>query len=396
MKLDKSGKSLRMHNPNTSRAGLPIATDWRIFATNTIDPLLWHNRLGHISYKSLLETQKLVTGLEIATDGTGLPTCEACKLGNSRANVHKTSLSKRVHPGELIHIDHGEFSIPTVNRETGYLLIVDDADHYVEYHAQRRLTANETLDTFKKLEARLEARLSRRIHKLQCCRSDEGTAFGGVFKKYLESRGVKQEFSNRYDHQQNGLVERMHRTLQEKHRAQMEHMQVPIQLQSYSLQYAAYVTNRTYTSTELVTPYEKRTGTKPDVSLSHLRIFYSPAVVHVPKELQSKAATNHGIRWRYLGPSPDHRGNIFINVKTHRIFTSNSATIFEDWKENPTINMDDYFISFDDHENPYDDDYKETKETTTTTPPSHLPKIRVTFRQPVVSSSEGVLNSHRT
>ena len=321
-------------------------------------------------------------------------TCEACKLGNSKTNAHKTSQSKLIYPGELIHIDHGEFSVPTINRETGYLLIVDDADHFVEYHPQRRLTAEETLKTFKKLEARLETKMTRRIHKLQCCRSDEGTAFGGVFKEYLESRGVKQEFSNRYDHQQNGLVERMHRTLQEKHRAQMEYMQVPIQLQSYSLQYAAYVTNRTYTSTEPVTPYEKRTGVKPDVSL--LRIFYSPAVVHIPKELQSKAYTNHGVRCRYLGPSLDHRGNIFINVLTHQIFTSNSATIFEDWKTNPTLNIDDYVLSFDEPEDPYDNDYKLQRKATAATEPPHLPKIKFTFRQPVMSSSGEMLNDNGT
>jgi hypothetical protein len=80
---------------------------------------------------------------------------------------------------------------------------------------------------------------------------------------------------------------------------------VPLPLAGYSLEYAAYITNRTFTTTESTTPYEKRYGNPPD--FSNIKIFYCPAIVTIPKELQRKDLPAHGIRCRYLGPSPDHK-----------------------------------------------------------------------------------------
>jgi hypothetical protein len=369
-----------------------LATNWKVFALITdqnLNNLLWHRRMGHAAYSTLLKTKDLVTGLDIDSSIRNLPPCEHCQLANAKHRKRPTSSSKSPYPGMLLHMDHGEFSVPTIHGETAYLLYVDDADHYAEFAPQRRLTAKETLATFKKLEAREENLNSRKIHKLRRFRSDESGAFAGEFQDYVNSKGIIQEFSNRYDHQQNGFVERLHRTIQEKHRAQMEYNKVPMELQGYSLQYATYLTNRTYTTTEPMTPYEKRTGKKPD--LSHLRIFYSPAIVPIPRELQTKHRTIHGLRCRYLGPSPSHDGNIFINVENHHIFTAKDAIIFEDWETNPTLNIDDYLLYFDEPENPYDDDYTPSRQRKV----QFHPKIKIRFHDPRISSSGGVL-SHET
>ena len=365
-------------------------TNWKVFALITdqnLNNLLWHRRMGHAAYSTLLKTKDLVTGLDIDSSIRNLPPCEHCHFANAKHRKRPTSSSKSPYPGMLLHMDHGEFSVPTIHGETAYLLYVDDADHYAEFAPQRRLTAKETLATFKKLEAREENLNSRKIHKLRRFRSDEAGAFAGEFQDYVNSKGIIQEFSNRYDHQQNGFVERLHRTIQEKHRAQMTYMDVPIELQGYSLQHATYLTNRTFTSTEPSTPFEKRTGTKPD--LTHLRIFYSPAIVPIPRELQNKLRTTHGLRCRYLGPSPNHDGNIFINVATHHVFTAKDATIFEDWQTNPTLNIADYQITFSDHDDPYDDDYLPNDSP----PPRNnpYPRLNLRFQAPRQSSSGELL-----
>ena len=315
--------------------------------------LRWHRRLGHPSTPTLIKTQPIVTGMNLGKDRS-MPSCEPCDVANATRAKHKTSPSKETTPGTLLHADHGLFTVPTINGEKGYLLVGDDSDHWIDLELVSSFSAPTTLSAFKKIVARSQTQLGRKVTSLQRLRTDEHGAFEGVFQKYLEKNGIHHELTIRYEHEQAGWIERMNQTIGRKNRANMTFAKVPIELAGYSLSYAAYCTNRTFTTTENMTPYEKRNGVKPDVS--HLRIFYCPAIVTIPKELQRKDLPQHGVRCRYLGPSANHRGDVFIEVATHRIITSNAARFHEDWFENPTFPHRDYAITFDepfDHDSEY-------------------------------------------
>ena len=185
----------------------------------------------------------------------------------------------------------------------------------------------------------------KKIGAVQSIRTDEHGAFQAEFQTHLDDRGIKHEKTVRYEHEAAGFIERMNRTIGERARAQMVEGDVPMPLEGYSFLHSAAITNRVFTTTEGTTPFEKRYKTQPD--MSHFRIFFSPAVITLPPELQRKSSPEHGIRCRYLGRSPDHKADIFIEVATHRIITASAATFFEDWKTNRTIDMSKYILNFD-------------------------------------------------
>jgi hypothetical protein len=316
--------------------------------------LLWHRRLGHIGKSTLLKTVPLVSNLDLKGE-IAMDPCDVCVVANAKRAHHPSSASKSSHSGELIHMDHGILTVPTINGETSFLLMVDDSNHWTELCLSKSLTADEALSHFKKLEAVMLTEQEKSIGAIKSIRSDEHGAFQGSFQTYMDSRGIKHQLTVRYEHEQAGCVERMMQTIGSRHRSQMVDGSVPLELAGYSLSYSAYITNRIYTTTEDKTPFEKRFGTKPD--MKSLRIFYCPAVVTIPKELQRKDQPFHGIRCRYLGPCTDHAADYFIEVDSHRIITSNAATFFEDWKSNTTINMKDFEIEFNEPERVHDPDF---------------------------------------
>lgn len=108
------------------------------------------------------------------------------------------------------------------------------------------------------------------------------------FESYLRSRGICHEVTVAYSPQQNGVAERMNRTLMESARAMLSHAGLPNSYWAEALATAAYLRNRTPTTAikEAATPYEKWYGRKP--SVDHLRVFGCVAYAHIPDEERRK------------------------------------------------------------------------------------------------------------
>ena len=79
--------------------------------------------------------------------------------------------------------------------------------------------------------------------------------------------------------QQNGVAERMNRTLMESARSMLTHEGLPDRYWAEAVATAAYVRNRTPTTT-VKTPYEMWYGKRPNIQ--HLRLFGCIAYAHVP------------------------------------------------------------------------------------------------------------------
>jgi hypothetical protein len=126
--------------------------------------LLWHKRL-HIGDSTLLKTSKIADGIDLGNEKTMPAKCEPCVVANAKRANHPTSNSKETLPGTLLHADHGIYATPTIHGETGYLLIGDDANHYIELICQKQLTAEETLSAYKKVAARIENENSTKTYQ---------------------------------------------------------------------------------------------------------------------------------------------------------------------------------------------------------------------------------------
>jgi transposase InsO family protein len=123
---------------------------------------------------------------------------------------------------------------------------------------------------------------------IKCLRFDGGGEyFSNEFSEYLKEHGIQRKYSCSYSPQQNGVAERKNRHIAEIAHAMLNEKNFPNYFWAEAVATAIYIMNRTPTTTlHGMTPEEKFTGKKPDVS--HLRVFGCIAYVHVPDEKRSK------------------------------------------------------------------------------------------------------------
>ena len=128
--------------------------------------------------------------------------------------------------------------------------------------------------------------------KIKCIRTYHGTEYvNRRFSGGCRKSGITHQTTVPYSPQQNGLAERMNRTLTERARAMLSHMQVQVQVDiiwwAEAMNTAFYVTNRVpCASHPTTTPFEFIFGKKPD--LSEMCVLGSKGYAHVDKSNRSK------------------------------------------------------------------------------------------------------------
>ena len=115
-------------------------------------------------------------------------------------------------------------------------------------------------------------------------RSDNGGEYvSKEFDEYLKREGVKHELTVPKNPEQNGVSERMNRTLVESVRPILADSKLPKKFWGEALSTATNVHNRSPTKAlKNGTPYEAWTGEKPNVS--HFRVFECAAYAHIPSD----------------------------------------------------------------------------------------------------------------
>ena len=98
-------------------------------------------------------------------------------------------------------------------------------DHSKKIFAYVLKNKYQVLDAFKEFHAKVERETSK---KLKCIRSDNGE-YRGPFEKYYRMYGIHHEKTVPKTPQQNGLAERMNRTLAERVTAMLSHAKLPNQ-----------------------------------------------------------------------------------------------------------------------------------------------------------------------
>jgi len=84
---------------------------------------------------------------------------------------------------------------------------------------------DEAFEKFKSFKALEE---NESDHKIKCLRSDRGGEFtSNEFFDFCEEHGIRREFSTARTPQQNGVVERMNRTVQQMARAMLDESRTP-------------------------------------------------------------------------------------------------------------------------------------------------------------------------
>ncbi|CAH2103269.1 unnamed protein product [Euphydryas editha] len=298
-----------------------------LMAAVAADARLWHRRLGHINSYDLQEMSNgAVTGVTInnKADITKSNCIVCCEGKFSRLPF----LHKGTRRNELLELVHSDVSGPMETRSIGqsryFLTFVDDASRmcFVYFLKEK----NQVLKYFKEFQVMVENQTGAKIKTL---RTDNGGEYtSSEMETYLKSIGLVHQKTNSHTPEQNGLCERLNRTIVERARCLLFDAKLDKSLWAEAVNTAVYLRNRSPASgLSQMTPYERWTGKKPD--LEHVRIFGSPAMVYVPK-INRKKWDKKAVRYILVGYAENIKGYRLYNQVTKKVITSRDVIVMEE------------------------------------------------------------------
>ena len=366
-------KAVKMRNLyNLIGRGVESETDDNSVGTALIvnNPhALWHYRYAHLSDSNLERLSSgLVSGINLKHGVSRVNTCEPCALGKgTKAPQRKTSLSSASSPLELIHTD---LCGPITPRSIGgcsYILTFTDEYSrmsWVAFLKRKTEVVDKIIEWVKFVENQLEMKVKR-------IRSDCGAEYvNDTFRRFYKANGIKHERSVPYNPAQNGVAERLNRTLLDKARSMLQHLYPPNKaLWAEAIATSNYLRNRSpSTSIDNNIPFERLFGKRPDVS--NLRIFGCDAYVHIPSTTKKKKLSNRTEKGVMVGYAVNSKGyRIYYprskRVKIARDAIFNEAGVIERFESNTPAYLEDTESLLLDR--PLDDDSGKVKESQTDT-----------------------------
>ena len=254
-----------------------------------------HTRMGHLSPSAMKTVFDKSMVLGVATPTIGSPAdidhCTGCLYGKAHRQPFPAGVAQRAsRPLQLVHSDlcgpvHDILDKPkegTPPPPHQYVLtFIDDYSREVWATVTTAKSGTAVLEQFRKYKVWAEKQTGFTIQTL---RTDGGGEYiNKQFDTYLSILGVNKQVTAAYTPQQNGVAERMNRTLLEATRSMLHASGLPLTYWHHALKTAVYLRNRSPTSAlDGITPHHAWHGDKPD--LSHLRTFGCRAYMHINKK----------------------------------------------------------------------------------------------------------------
>ena len=239
---------------------------------------LWHLRLGHVSERGLCELERQGI-LRNKLDGK-LEFCEECILGKSCRVKFSTGIHSTKGQLDYIHSDlWGASKVSTIGGANYFMSIIDDYSRKVWVYLLK--TKDEAFGTFVKWKRLTENQTGLKVKKL---RTDNGLEFcSAEFNDYCNKEGIARHHTVRSTPQQNGLAERMNRTLLERVRCMLKGAGLEKKFWGEAITTACYLINRCPSAAiDFKTPQEKWTGQAPN--FDHLKVFGCIAYAHIRQD----------------------------------------------------------------------------------------------------------------
>jgi len=281
---------------------------------------LWHQKLGHLHLKGMKKviSSKAIRGLpdlKIVENNI----CGECQIGKQTRMSHprlEYQVTSKVL--ELLHMDlMGPMQVESIGGKRYVLVVVDDFSRFnwVNFFREKSYT----FDVFKDLYTQLQREKDSGIVRI---RSDHGTEFENAkFNEYFSGEGIKHELSSPITPQQNGVVERKNRTLQESARVMLHAKHLPYYFWAEAMNTTCHIHNRVTlrkgTTTNL---YEIWKGRKPTVKYFH--VFGSKCYILADRDHRRKMdpKSDEGIILGYSTNSRAYRVFQFQNQGCHGIY----------------------------------------------------------------------------
>lgn len=309
--------------------------------------LLWHRRLGHLNYRSMCEMRDgSVIGVSFKNNSNVLKNCEICAKGKHARRSFKSSMNHSANLLDMIHADLcGPMEETSIGGAKYFLTFIDDFSHKVFIYFLTSKT--EVLSKFIEFKNWAENQVERRI---KIFRTDNGTEFcQEKVKNICIESGIQHQRTVVYTPQQNGVAERMNRTIVERARCLIFDADLDKSFWAEASNMAVFLINRS-TCSFLVdtTPEEVWTGNKVD--LTKLKVFGSPVMAHVPKPHRKKWDAK-SIKLIFVGYDNDKKGIRCIDPSTKKLIVSTDVIFMEGASQVNVSNFDDdkyrFFPEFD-------------------------------------------------
>ena len=297
--------------------------------------MTWHRRLGHPSFKTVVElAQKGASGMVITdmpAKVPGLDACAACVAGKSVHLPHKEGRERATEYLERVHIDiAGPMPVVSAGGREYIYVIVDDYTRAV--HTKPLRLKSEAADAFKSFKAAAENESGKRIREVLTDNTRELSM--GEMSRFCEAEGIKLNTTVPYHPASNGVAERTIGVLTNTVRAMLHDAGLPKSLWAEAYRTATYVRNRTPTKAlDGRTPYEMLYDVKPD--LADLRAFGAPCAIVNPSEklrkLDDRASMCVFVGYKYGGG-----GYRVWDPKKSIVVETRDVTFYEDGLPLPT------------------------------------------------------------
>lgn len=283
---------------------LPTPSDQKALA---VDLNVWHERLAHVNFSTIKQMANTGAVNDLHIGSFAQPGhCKGCTVAKAhRTAIPKISETRSTYPLELVHTDVlGPIEVPSLGGARYVITFIDDFTKWITHYPMKH--KSQALQCFKHFKTHAEKHvmqpLAKTKHKqsndnplsfcnrpevypsLQQLRSDNGGEYlSAEFKNFLSEHGIKHQLTVPYTPQQNGIAERMNRTLLNLVRSMLHHKNIPTHFWAEAFSTAVYIRNRVLSRSvpQNSTPFQLWYGRKP--SLKHLRSFGTKCWYTIPR-----------------------------------------------------------------------------------------------------------------
>jgi transposase InsO family protein len=277
---------------------------------------LWHRRLGHLNFDHLIKLKNLEAVKDLPRISKPQDSvCKPCQVGKlTRTQFKSKSSTSTEKPLQLVHMDLcGPSRQEGTGKENYFMLIIDDYSRltWVSFLKEKA----EAFEKFKIFKALTENQTGNR---LKAVRSDRGGEFmSSDFKEFCDKHGIKREYTIPGTPQQNGVVERQNRTVQQMARSMMNEKNIGQTYWVEAIHTTVHILNKSHLRPHSdKTPYELWYG-RP-ASIKHFKVFGSKCYIKNNNENLGKYddRDDEGI---FLGYATNSKGYRCYNKRLHKL-----------------------------------------------------------------------------
>ena len=275
----------------------------------------WHSRLGHpssVTLDSLFHSNKL----SIKGPSNKIEFCSACQLGKAK-KLSFLEFSRQ--SSVLLTLIHSDVWVSPVQSTGGcsyYVLFIDDYSRYSWLYPLHR--KSDVFATFVKFKTIAEKLFSTSIKQIQ---TDNGGEFtSNQFKKFLTAQGIFHRLTCPHTSQQNGIVERKHRHIQEMGLTLLAQSSLSPQYWVDAFLTSVFLINRLPTKVlDSLTPYFLLHKTEP--TYMDLRVF-GCACYPLLRPYNDHKLAFRSKKCIFLGYSNFQKGYRCLDLATKRVYIS--------------------------------------------------------------------------